>query len=104
MCIRSIQRCLSSENVCLCRPDEARPLEDFPERKQYQVDWNSDVRGYEIIDGEGFEDVETIEDGDDGEEEEGKIRGEGLEGRLKNESIAVNALSFQSLVESDVCN
>lgn len=104
MCIRSIQRCLASENVRLGRLDEARPLEDFPEHIQYQIDWDSNVRGYEVVDGEGFEDVETVEKGDDGEEEEGEIRGKGLEGRLKNKSVAVDALSFQSLVELDVCN
>lgn len=104
VCIRSIQRCLSSEQVRLCRLDEARPLEDFPEHKQHQIDRNPDVSGYEIIDGPGFEDVETVEEGDYGEEEESEVCGEGLEGRFENESVAVNALSFQSLVELDVCN
>jgi len=104
MCIRSIQRCLSSKNVRLCRPDEARPLENFPEQKQHEIDRNPNVRSYEIIDGEGFEDVETVEEGDYGEEEEREVCGVGLEGRFENESVAVDALSFQSLVELDVCN
>lgn len=104
MCIRSIQRCLSSEQVRLCRLDEARPLDDFPEHKQHQIDRNPDVRGYEIIDGPGFEDIETVEEGDYGEEEEGEVCREGLEGRFKNKSIAVDALSFQCLMESDICH
>ena len=102
MCIRSIHRCLASKNVRLCWSDEARSLEDFPEYKQQQVDRNPNVRGYEIIDGPGFEDIETVEDGDYGEEEEGEVCGEGLEGRFENQSVAVDALSFQSLVELDV--
>ena len=48
------------------------------------------------------EDIETIEDDDHGEVPECEPRSVWLEARPKHESVAVNSLSLERLVELDV--
>lgn len=46
--------------------------------------------------------MEAVEDDNDGEEEKGKVGGEGLEWRFKNERVTSYTLCFECLVELDV--
>lgn len=102
MRIRRIQRRLSSVNIRLRARDPPRPLEDLPERIQHEVDGNPHVSGDETIHIKGPEDVEAVEDDDDGEEDEGEPCGVGLEGGPEDEGAAVDALGLEGGVEAEV--
>ena len=77
-------------------------LEELPEEVEDGEDGDTDVVGDEVVDVPRAEDVEAVEKDDDGEEGEGRPRGVGLEGRLEDERVAVDALRLERGVEAHV--
>lgn len=79
MGVGSIQCCLAGEYISLGGIDPSRTLEDLPEQVQYEIYWNSHIRGNELVSLPWFENIEAIEQGYDGEEDEGEVGGKWLE-------------------------
>ena len=77
-------------------------LKDFPKGVEHEINGNADISRDEVIAGPRLEDMEAVEDDDDGEEEKCKVGGEGLEGRSKNERFTSYTLCVERLVELDV--
>lgn len=94
-------------DICINGFDHLGSLQDLPEVEAAEKDGHADVgseeAGYVPV-GVAFadEDVETVEEYDYsevGERDPGHV---GLEGRLEDEGVAVNALSLEGAVEADV--
>ena len=85
MQIRGVKSRLAGMEIDIRRVEPLGALEDFPEEVEDEEDGDADVVGDEVVDVEcGAEDVEAVENDDDGEEGEGRPRGVGLEGRLED--------------------
>ncbi|EZF74120.1 hypothetical protein H105_04130, partial [Trichophyton soudanense CBS 452.61] len=93
---------LSGEDIRFGGRDPAGALENLPEDEEGEVEGDADVGGEEGLEAEGLEGVEAVEEDDDGEEDEGDPCEIGLEGRLEEEGVAVDALGLESGVEADV--
>lgn len=102
MRIRRIQCSLASEDIRLGRWDPLGPLEDLPEGIEAEVDGDADVCRDKTVDIEGPEDVEAVEQDDDGKEDEGEPGRVWLEGRSEDEGAAVDALGLERGVETNV--
>lgn len=100
--IRRIQRVLAGEDVGLLGTQPLGPLEDLPKGIEGEVDWDPHVRRDERIDVKGTEDVEAVEKGDHGEENEGEPRRVRLEGGAEDEGAAIHTLGLEGGVEFDV--
>lgn len=94
---------LAGPDVCVLGLDECGTLEDLPEGIEGKVDGDADISGDEVLDGpvSGCEDIEAVEDDDDGEVGEGEVCGVGLEPGAEDQVLAVNSLSDQGLAELD---
>lgn len=98
---------LATPNVCLCRLDHFRALEDLPEGEQDEENWNTHVGREEIGKlrrspwscGENFE---AVEQDDQSEVSEGYPRSVRLPYTLENKGIAVDTLGDKRLAELDV--
>ena len=77
--VRSIHGSFAGVDIGLHGPDEFRSLEDLPEGVEDEVDRDADIRGDEVVNGPGAEDVEAVEEDDDGEEDEREVSGVRLE-------------------------
>ena len=104
LAILGIEGGLAGEDVGLGGIDPLGALEDLPEGVEAEVDDDADVVGEEAGDVPVAvdEDVEAVEDDDEGEEDEGDPAEVGLEMRLEDERVAVDALRLERLVELDV--
>lgn len=102
MSIRSIQCGLAGLDIRLVRLDELRPFIDSPKRVEGEVDRYTDVSRHETVAVERVKGVEATEKNDDGEEAKGKIGRIWLKGRSENEGAAIDALSFERGVKSNV--
>ena len=101
-----IQRRLAGGDVRLRRRDPPRPLEDLPEQEQGEIDWDAYIGRDEVVHIKALrragEDVETVEQSDEGEEDEAEPCRVWLESRLEDEGVAVDTLSFERGVEFNV--
>ena len=79
-----------------------RPLEELPEGIKQEVYGYTDISGDEVVDHKRREGIEAVEEKDQGEKDQGDPAEVGLEGRLEDERIAVDALRFECFVELDV--
>lgn len=104
MLIRRVQRRLPSGDVRLRARDPLRPLEDFPESIQREVNRDTDVCSDEAVLIKGPKGVEAVEKSDDGEENQREPRGIWLEGGFEDQGVAVDALGLEGGVEADVGN
>lgn len=100
--VRCVQCGLAGEQVHLGRLVPPGALEDFPKCVEHEINGNADVGGDEVIAGPWLEDVEAVEDDNDGEEKEGSVGRVGLEGRSEDERVTVDPLCFECFVELDV--
>lgn len=81
---------------------ELCPLEEFPKQIEGEINGDADVGGDEVVARPWLEDVEPVEEDDDGEEEErcvGRVR---LEGRSENERVPIDTLRLECFVELNV--
>lgn len=101
-----IQRRLAGGDVRLRSRNPPRPLEDFPKQEQGEIDRYAHIGRDEVVQiktlGRAGEDVETIEQRDEGEEDEAEPCRVWLESRLEDEGVAVDTLRFECGVELDV--
>lgn len=102
VCVRSVQCGLTGEQVHLRRRVNFGALEDFPKQVEREINGNTDVGGDEVIAGPWLEDVETVEDDDDGEEEKSSVGCVRLKGRFENKRVTVYTLCFEGFVELNV--
>lgn len=100
--ILRIQCVLTRENVRLFRLQPLGPLENLPEDEQGKIDRNPHVSRHERIHIERPEDVEAVEDCDDGEEDEGEPCRVRLERGSEDQGASIDILGFKSSVEFDV--
>lgn len=105
---RRVQSRLSSLNISFFGFDPPCPLEHLPEKIQPAVHNQTNIGCDEIVSIKFLclarKGVEAIEENDYNEEAKGKPCAVRLEARFEDERIAVDTLSAQSTVESDVCN
>lgn len=102
LCVLCVHGSLAGEQVHLGRRVPPGALKDFPKDVEHEINGNADISGDEVIAGPRLEDMEAVEDDNDGEEEKGKVGGVGLEGRSKNECFTSYTLCFECFVELDV--
>ena len=93
-------------DVRLGSRDPFRPLEDFPEQEQCEIDRYAHIRRDEAVHikflGRAGEDVEAIEHCEQREKDEAEPCRVWLESRLEDETVAVDTLRFERGVELDV--
>lgn len=99
-----IQRRLATPNVRLRGLDKRRAFEDAPEHVEGNVDGDSDVGGNEVADGPvaAREDGESVEEDDDDEVGERRVRRVWLPWAAEDHAVPVDALCDQRLAELDV--
>ena len=88
--------------------DNLRPLKNFPKQIQTEIDRNSRIGRKEVADIETFgirrKHPKSVEESDDGKEDEAEPRRVRLKGRLEDECVAIDALSVKGSSESKICD
>lgn len=78
-------------------------LDNLPNDKEAEEDWNADVGNNKVFNGPstGSKDCKSVEDDDDGKEDETKVSGVRLGKSLEWQSAPLNTLSLESTIKSD---